>query len=363
MTRLIDMGEFALHAWIKAALRSERGLLYGPGDDAALVDVPNGYDILISTDRASLPNLADKSGHYLGRFAVVQNFSDIICKGGQPTGFLLAALLERETEFSYYQDLITGAAAEAALYGAALLGGDTKENEVNTIVGVGVGLVKKGQAVSRAGAKPGDVIAVSLTDGNRIGWRWARVVLDSCEVKGLSSELVDKVENGYELFLKLPFAETRAAIETGEVTSCIDMSDGLGDSLRMICSSSEVACSIDEVAVAELVDLQLQPIAASLEIPMVKFAWSPGFDWENLFTIQGHKFADVREMVRSAGGDLAPIGVVTERSASYPQIAVKRANGSCSALVPFSGAVFKSQPRSHQAALWLAHPDYSDSQC
>lgn len=358
MTLLSDVGEFGLHAWLAANFGARRGSLCGPGDDAAIIEVPDGYDVAVSTDRASVGNLADQSPGYVGRFTVTQNFSDIICKGARPHGFLLAALLERDTKLEYFESLVTSAAMEAKAYGARLVGGDTKENEVNTIVGVGIGLVRRGQAVARDGAKPGDVVAVSLTKKRRLGWRWARHVVDQLGYQGLSDAIVDAMRMRYEADLSLPLDETLAAVATGATTACIDLSDGLGDSLQMVGESSKVAFVIDEEAVEGLVDTELEPVAKRFGVPLMKFAWSPGFDWENLFTVRKEHFEDVRRSVQSTGGDLVPIGTVENDTSLPARIRVRHGRGGCSTLIPFSGGMFKKTRRSEQAQLWISHVDY-----
>lgn len=356
MTKLTEVGEFGLHAWLRDSFSSAKGSLFGVGDDAALVEVPPGHDVLVSTDRVSLPNLIDQSGRYVGRFAALQNFSDIICKGGMPVGLLLAVSLQRSTNLEYFRDIVQGAADEAALYGAKLLGGDTKEHDSNTVVGVAFGIVAKGQAVSREGARPGDLVAVSLTQNWKIGWRWARHVVAHFGEAGLAESLLEQVKANYVSRSALPYRETLAAIATGAVTACMDMTDGLGDSLKIIGEQSGVGFLIDEESVISLVDPALQPIADHVHVPIVKFAWSPGFDWENLLTVQKHCFDEVRQCVRLAGGDLFPVGEVQEGCG----IRIELKGGGQANLVPFSGSVFKSTPRQQQADVWSSHKDYAD---
>jgi len=354
MTLLIEVGEAFLHAWLQKVLRSETRALESVGDDAALIDIPSGYEVLVSTDRAPLADLAVRTGTYLGHFTVMQNFSDIICKGGLPVGFLLVTLLRRDATLEYFQEIVLGAAEEARKYGGRLVGGDTKEHPLDTVVGTAIGVVPKGGAVARSGAAPDDVVAVTLTGGDRLGWRWACHVVERLCPAAVSADLMEKLKSRYVEQSILPFKETLAAIRTGAVTSSMDMTDGLGHSLTTIGAQSGVGFVLDEVAVEGLVDTEIRPVAEALGVPLIKFAWSPGFDWENLLTISPNHLDTARKAVRNAGGDLWPIGVVT----SAKDITIGRSTGPRVRLSPFSGSVFSSAPRQQMAQRWLGHVDY-----
>jgi thiamine-monophosphate kinase len=353
MAKITSVGEFHLHEWLEGFLPKDTNPLKNVGDDAVLVEIPEGFDIVVSTDRVPL-NL---SGYYAGKFAAIQNFSDVISKGAQPAGLLLGILLKRSTHIEYFKEVVRGAADTAAKYGGQLIGGDTKESTVNTIVGTAVGFVEKGKAVSRSGAKEGDIVAVTQKHGWKLGWRWAKHVLDYYE-PFIDSTLTAAIQERYDSRLDIPYRETLASIGTGAVTSSMDITDGLGASLEIIGVHSRVSFLIDEDSALDCIDPELLPLVESLKLPPVKFVWSPGYDWENLLTLSPSLFDVARNKVREAGGELHPIGQVTSQQGQQSCIKVRRSNGTINTLRPFTSEVFKRHVRSSQPRYWKAHIDY-----
>src|SRR5665811_1864308 len=84
---LADLGEFGLVDALKARFTQGEHVLLGPGDDAAMVAVPDGR-VVVSTD------LLVDTRHFrrdwasaldIGHKAVAQNLSDINAMGGRAT--------------------------------------------------------------------------------------------------------------------------------------------------------------------------------------------------------------------------------------------------------------------------------------
>jgi thiamine-monophosphate kinase len=344
VTRLVDLGEYALHKWLASALGTADGALDRPGDDCAFLDLlPNHY-LLVTSDRLPL-NL---TGEYAGRLVVTQSFSDIVSKGGQPKAFLLDVFLPRDATLDDFQAIVLGARREAERYGAHIAGGDTKEDTKLTVVGVGIGLVEKPHRISRAGARPGDVVAMTLAGGQRVGGRWAKAVVD-CLGADLAPALRDALAERYARDFQLPCREMQAAVATGRVTAATDNSDGLGGSLQLIGEASGVGFVLARDSLLAILDPILPDVANALAVDVLRFAFAPGYDWQCVVTVARDGFEAARRAVTQAGGDLVAIGGVTADRA----VRVADAAGRGARLALFTDEKFKSTAWEEQPRRWL----------
>ncbi len=86
--------------------------------------------------------------------------------GAVPTALLVGLGTPPELPVQWAFDLADGLRDESAPVGAPVVGGDTVRCAQITIAVTALGDLQGGQPVTRAGAKPGDVVAVA----GRLGW-------------------------------------------------------------------------------------------------------------------------------------------------------------------------------------------------
>ncbi|MEM4160702.1 MAG: thiamine-phosphate kinase, partial [Thermoplasmata archaeon] len=136
-------------------------------DDCAILSVNERYFMLFTTDtinqKEHIPFTA--TPWQIGYYACAVNLSDIAAKGGEPRGLLFATTYPRDTDMKFVMEIARGMADCAAVYGAAVLGGDTKEGESLTISGMAIGRVHRSMLMRRKGAKPGDAVYITGTIG------------------------------------------------------------------------------------------------------------------------------------------------------------------------------------------------------
>ena len=123
---LADIGEFAVIDRLVAGRPRQAGVRVGPGDDAAVVDAPDGR-VVITTDmlvEGRHFRLDWSSPHDVGRKAIAQNAADIEAMGAVPIAFVVAFGAAPGTPADAAQELADGMWHEAALAGAGIVGGD-----------------------------------------------------------------------------------------------------------------------------------------------------------------------------------------------------------------------------------------------
>ena len=157
------MGEFELIRNFFAAApcaQGGEGVALGIGDDCALLAVPSGEQMAISTDTlVAGVHFADPCDPFLlGQRSLAVAVSDLAAMGATPIAFTLALTLPTVTA-DWLQAYARGLNQMAQSCGVALVGGDTTRGPLSLTMTV-FGRVPAGQALTRSGAQPGDLLCV-----------------------------------------------------------------------------------------------------------------------------------------------------------------------------------------------------------
>lgn len=229
MVRIGDIGERRLIEDFRSFIRPEGTL--GPGDDAAIV----GDGVVVSTDIVSFDRHfpAGMSYEQFGWYSAAVNFSDLAAMGARPTGFLAALALPPDLESQAAYDIMSGIDQCCEFCGTGIVGGDTKPGP-GIVAGTALGSMDGRRPMTRTGARPGDVVAVTGPLGAPAA---AFVSLD------LGLDAPDAREC---LYVPIPRVEEGVAMsKSNAVTSCMDLSDGLGTALNTLCAASHVGIDVD----------------------------------------------------------------------------------------------------------------------
>lgn len=166
------MGEFELiRSYFAAApcAQGGDGVALGIGDDCALLAVPPGEQLAVSTDTlvagVHFPDPCDP--FLLGQRSLAVAVSDLAAMGARPLAFTLALTLPTVTA-DWLQAYARGLNQMAQACGVALVGGDTTRGPLSMTMTV-FGRVPSGQALTRSGAQPGDLLCVGGELGNASG--------------------------------------------------------------------------------------------------------------------------------------------------------------------------------------------------
>ena len=224
------LGEFGLVARLTAGLPSEADVVIGPGDDAAVVRCADGRTV-VTTDMLVEGTHFRRdwsSGYDVGRRAAAASLADVAAMGARPTALVVGFGAPPDLPLAWADDVAAGLRDEAALCRASLVGGDVVRADAVTLAVTALGELAGRDPVTRAGARPGDVVAVA----GRLGWAAAglRALRDGEQ----TGALVDAARRPQP-----PYAIGPAVAQLG-ATAMIDVSDGLAADLAHIARASGV---------------------------------------------------------------------------------------------------------------------------
>ena len=294
--------------------------LFSPriGDDAAVIDGQVlTTDMLVEdvdfTRAIPLRNIARKS--------LAVNLSDLAAMGAAPAYALLALALPRWA-LDEADELLDAYAEAAKQYGIEIVGGDFSRAEKLTIAVTAIGRIVT-RPLLRSGARPGDRIYLSRPiGGSGAGFALlggaAAAPLGYAEREFVESAIRRHVDPEPELALGVALA----AIP--EVTSCIDVSDGLSTDLHHLCDASQCGAEIDKERIP--VFPELPAYARQFGIDVRKVVLHGGEEYALLFT------SSLRESELSA-------------RLKRPVFAVGRMTGERGVLLNEEGVVRPLEPR------------------
>jgi thiamine-monophosphate kinase len=314
-------------------------VLVGIGDDAAIVEPErNRVEVLtvdavvegVHFDRAFVP--PDAIGHR----ALAVNLSDLAAMGAAPRLALLSMALPSTLPLADFDGVVSGLTSLAAAHRLQVVGGNLTRSPGPLVIDVTLaGTVKRRQALTRGGARPGDDLYVSGTIGAAAaGLGLLRKVISpqSSVVSPQSSGVSLSPQSTEDLRLRLmtddsrlttddwrlmtayltPMPRMRLGLLLGRnraASACVDLSDGLADGVRRIAEASGVGVivdasllPIDPAARAFFEAQRRDPVEASLEAD----------DYELLVAVRPRARGRLAAAIRHGGAPLTRIGRCTE---------------------------------------------------
>lgn len=266
-----DLGEFGLIARVTRGRAQPSWTLLGPGDDAALVAAPDGR-VVASTDvlvEGVHFRLDWSTPEQVGRKAAAVNLADVAAMGAVPTALLVGLGCPRDTPADTAAGLAAGLWAEAERVGAGVVGGDVVSASAVVLSVTVLGSLDGRAPVTRAGARPGDVLALA----GRLGWSAAGLAVLRGGGTG-RSPAVAAVLDAHRV-PSPPYPAGPAAARTG-ATSMIDVSDGLLADVGHLAAASGV--SVDVRSAALPVPDALAEVATALDTDPMRWLLTGGED-------------------------------------------------------------------------------------
>ncbi|MEO5818054.1 MAG: thiamine-phosphate kinase [Gemmatimonadaceae bacterium] len=287
MTPHLGMGEGAEFDAIRQLLAIWGSNAIGIGDDAAIVDIPAGERLVVSTD-ASVENVHFRrewlNAEEIGARATTAALSDLAAMAATPRGLLLALALP-DAWRTDIAELARGVGLVASASGCPIVGGNiTRAGELSltlTVLGSAV------RPLERTGAIVGDDIYVTGRLGGP-GAALRSLLAGETPVPAHRARFVSPAP-------RLREARWLAALGAH---AAIDISDGLIGDAAHLARASSVSIVLDEDVVPGVADVSLSDACVS------------GEEYELLVAMPHDAQIDIAAFEREFGLPLTRIGSV-----------------------------------------------------
>lgn len=289
--------------------KQRKDVIVGIGDDCAVLRVPEGQQLAITTDTLVegvhfVPNSPARSVAYK---SVAVNLSDLAAMGAEPSWISLSLTLPN-TDDNWMESFSSGLFELLEYYSVDLVGGDTVKGPLSLTI-TAQGFIPAENELKRCAAKPGDWIYASGTLGDAgAGLHIMQNQSLSLHTQTLRTEILPS-EQQYLLNRHLyPTPRLMLGQSLRRIANaCIDISDGTLADLKHILKASNVGARIhiDRLPLSdELVTFVGLDNA-------VQSALTAGDDYELLFTVSEEHKGQLETVITSTGIKATCIGQIT----------------------------------------------------
>lgn len=255
-------------------------IMLGIGDDAAVLNIPAGYELVVSTDtlNSGVHFPVATAAQDIGYKMLAVNLSDIAAMGAEPLAITLSLSLPEYCE-TWLNNLAEGFFQLAFEHNVQLIGGDTTCGPLSIGATI-MGMAERGQSIRRNGANVSDLIYVTGTLGDA-----------GAALLALQGELKLNASQQNALLRRLNRPVPRIDIGRqlrGFASACIDISDGLVADLGHILEQSHVGAIlyVDQIPLSDELSTCFQQ-AGGWAIPL-----HSGDDYELCFTVPQERQTD-----------------------------------------------------------------------
>ncbi len=288
-------GEFELIERFTRPFTRGEGVRVGIGDDAAVLRMPPGEELVATVDAVV------EGVHFTRRFtpeeigwkALAVNLSDLAAMGARPLWALVALATPPAADPARLARIGRGIAACARRHGVSVVGGNvTAARELSLTVTV-LGAVRRGKALLRSGARPGDLLVVSGTLGD------AAMGIRPGATAGLRARQRRPCPR---------LALGRGAV--GIARAAVDISDGLLQDLGHLCAASGLGARVE---------VDRLPLSAAYRAATrgsrdpALGALSGGEDYELLLAVPPSRLEALREAAARARTPVTVVGALEAR--------------------------------------------------
>ena len=266
------------------------GVAIGPGDDAAVLEIPTGHQLVVSTDTLvagrHFPHAANAD--VVGFRSMAVATSDLAAMGATPA-FATVSLTHERLPKAWAEAFAAGIEQAARRFRLAVVGGNVARGPTSVTVTVH-GHVPAGQALTRDGAQAGDRVFVSGCLGG------AGMALGDSRLTDTRLRDLDQATPLARYWTPDPRLALGVALR-GVASAAIDISDGLSSDIAHLGRASGLACKIDLEALPAFPGCD--PVAAA----------TAGDDYELAFTVAPDRVEAVARCARAVSVPVHAVGV------------------------------------------------------
>ena len=310
---LSKLGEFGLISRFQSRLKfhSPR-VLHGIGDDCAVLLLDNGKFQVLTTDALVESvhfNLKYQQPEKLGWKTLAVSISDVAAMGARPQFAVLSLGIPQTLPMEFLDRFYKGLNQASSQYQVAVVGGDTVASPKHLFINLALlGETFEKKVFTRAGARPGDALLVTGTLGDSAaGLELLKTKRKQIDIpQGLQRKLIQK-------HLKPePRMETARWLAQSRlnITSMIDISDGLAQDLGHILKASGVGAELWKAHIP--LSKSIIKAEKTMGFSALELALGGGEDYELLFTLSPEDVNNLNiESITQAGPPVTQIGVIT----------------------------------------------------
>jgi thiamine-monophosphate kinase len=295
-----ELGEFELirRFFVRSdSAQRGAGVLLGIGDDAALLDLPKGADLVVSVDTIvagrHFPDGVDARS--IGHRALAVNLSDMAAMGATPAWATLALTMP-SADPEWLEKFAAGFLDLADAHSVALVGGDTTRGPLTVSVQI-LGSLPHGSALRRGGAEAGNILAVSGTLGDAAAGLAFRQARPDAKLPPEAEALIQRFD------YPAPRVQLGQAAR-GIATAAMDLSDGLIGDLPKLAQASGLAAHVRIEALPLSTALR-----KSVSLSQARdWALAGGDDYELLLAVPASRFGELKAAADQLNLTLTSIG-------------------------------------------------------
>ncbi|UCG43108.1 MAG: thiamine-monophosphate kinase [candidate division WOR-3 bacterium] len=236
----------------------------------------------------------------MGWVTVMASLSDLAAVGAEPLGLAVSASVDTGRDESFIDAAAEGMERACKAAGTSIIGGDVNTTPDVAFTGCALGLVPKGELMTRRGCRPGDSVYITgrVGTGNALGL---------VRLSGMPDELFP--EQSYR-----PQARTREArLLRRYAGCCMDTSDGLLATLDQLMRLNRVGFEI-RGRWSDLVDPRVLEVCAQAKVPAWLTAAGPHGEFELVLTVSAEQEPEMLRNVSENDMTLVKVGLVHERA-------------------------------------------------
>jgi thiamine-monophosphate kinase len=294
-----DLGEFELirRFFMRGDAAAKSGVLLGIGDDAALLQLPAGSDLVVAVDTIvsgrHFPEGADARS--IGHRALAVNLSDMAAMGAMPAWATLALTMP-SADSDWLEKFAAGFLDLADAHSVALVGGDTTRGPLTVSVQI-LGSVPHGSALRRGGGEAGNILAVSGTLGDAAAGLAFLRAPPAAKLPPEAAVLIQRFD--------YPTPRVGLGLAArGIASAAMDLSDGLVGDLPKLAD----ACGLAAHVCIEALPLS-KAMRNCVSLGQARdWALAGGDDYELLFAVPADRFTELQGKADRLNLTLTPIG-------------------------------------------------------